>query len=217
MKRLLLILGFSLVLLPQPARAAFVQGAVNNANATSVTCTEPGNVTLGNLEIVGVKENGGAFGGTPITSTRVTTWNTVTTNSAVAYWYGKVTSTGAETVTVNLNLSNLVAILCAEYSINTTNDTFTGVSASSQNITTTKTNSTLVCLAGGGATIAFSGGAGFTLRETAILLTGPNGHLLLGDVDEASTGTYTCNTANGGSGVVIANFYVGVVAVPRHR
>jgi hypothetical protein len=217
MKRLLL-LTLLLSLAPSAARAAFVQGQVNNANAASVTCTEPGNVTLGNMEIVAAKANGGG-NFTTVTSTRAT-WVPLTVVSNLGLWIGTVTSTGAETITVNLPASNLVAVGCLEYSLHTTNDTSTvgGPASTTVNITTTQPNSTLVCVASGGLSIAFSGGAGFTLRETAILLTGPNGHLIFGDVDEASTGTFTCNTANGGSGVTVADFYAAAASiVRRHR
>jgi hypothetical protein len=216
--RRLLLLTLLLFLAPTVALAAFVQGNVNTTGSlvTSITCAT-GTVTLGNVEIVGAKSNSQAF--TSISSARVTTWTNLTNAPGLGYWYGIVTSSGAETVTVNLVGSDLVGIGCTEYSTRTTKDASASSSSTgSLNITTTKANSTLICLVGDGTTTAFSGGAGFTLRETAILQTGPNGHLIFGDVDEAATGTYACASSSGTSAITVANFYAAASAVvPRHR
>ena len=158
------------------------------------------------------KSNGGPpFTG--ISSIRVTTWNNVTNAGTNAYWYGTVTSSGAETISVTLS-SNLVTSVCGEYSTNTFDTSVTG-SATSVNITTTKPNADIVCTAGGGLSMPPFTGI-MNLRETGTLQTGPNGKLLLGDVNESTAGTYACSTT-GAAIMAIADFSSVIPGVRRHR
>jgi hypothetical protein len=216
------LLAFALIFTHHGYRPhhSYVQGGNNGpaGNVTTITCqpNSVGSVTAGNIEVAAGKANGGVFTG--ISSTRVTTWHQVSLNASAAYWWGIVASSGAETISETLSPTNLATAVCGEYSTNTADATPTlCFSCGSLNITTTKTNADLVCAAGDGTGLAFTGT--FTLRQTGTLLTGPNGKLLLGDVNEAVAGTYTCPT-NGvtSAAIVLADFYTATPAnVPRHR
>jgi hypothetical protein len=217
MKKYLLFLGLSLAL-TQSARASYVQGGTTTGGTgTSIVCTinsGSGSVTSGHMEVMAILNNG--FATTGISSTRVPSWTRIApTGSNVELWYGVSTSSGAETITVTLNGSTQFAGVCGEYT-ETAHDQSanSGASTNTVSVTTTHAVETLVTAAAANTTLTLTN---FTLRQTSILPTGPNQSLLLGDLGETSTGTYSSNT-NINSHQTLVSFYGSVsVMVPRHR
>lgn len=195
----------------------FVQvGAGDGGNSTTQTCVYPANVTSGDLLVVGMKANG--VGISTITDTRSTSW-TIDQNSANnSFVHGKATSSGADTVTITLaGLANAM-VICSEYLGVVNLDVFNqNTSNASVAVTTTKPVTTLVYVVGDGTTFAMS--SPFTPRMNGAMQSGPVGLVILGDVGETSTGTYTASSTAGGVGTnTLGAFYANAPAnVPRHR
>jgi hypothetical protein len=216
MKRLSL-LTLLLCLAPAVARASGVQWGhtdLTGSSITSVVCSPnsgSGSVTSGHIEVVALASNGsGPFG---ISSTRVTTWNSIFTSSGAVgaqMWWGTITSSGVETITIT-GSSQKMGTACGEYT-ETNIDTSNTASNNNVSVTTTKPNVTLVAIS------QASNGA-VTLTNFTTRVTEGGGGMVLGDQAQAATGTYTSNSS-GGTGIrsIIADFYVpGVTVVPRHR
>ena len=110
MKRLLPSL---LALLSLPAFGQFIQPVIQGNSGNAQTCAT-GNVTNGNVEIVGAHTEGTLTG---ISSTHVTTWTLIDSSTAnsitTRVWAGAVTSSGSETVTVT-GTSSFNGISCTE-------------------------------------------------------------------------------------------------------
>jgi hypothetical protein len=184
--RKLLLLSLILLCVPSSSLAAYVNSAVGSTGtATSTTCSpNGGGVTAGDIEVMVAWQNVGSWSG--ISSTRVTTWTQDYNNSNLSYWHGVATSSGAETITVTLP-SDSVGSVCGEWStttLNVTNANATTVVS----VTTTKAVTDLVLGASSnGSTVTLS--APFTQRQN--LTIGASTHLVLGDSQQTSTGTYT--------------------------
>jgi len=216
-KRAFLVLFLALI--PSLARASFVQGGIYSpgGSTSSITCSPndgSGSVTAGNLIVMGVKINGSSITG--ISSVRVTTWVNEHTGTAgdVSYWYGIATSSGVETITVSVAASQIYAAVCGEWSSTTSLNVFNSSSATTDSVTTTVAVTQLIVVVGGDNTTSLTN---FTLRESAILHTTPNGLILLGDLSESSTGTYTSTASAGAAAQCLGAFYTPVTISSRHR
>ena len=215
MKRILLTLLLSLA--PTVAYASFVQGGhvdLTGSNIASVVCSPnsgSGSVTSGHIEVAAIASNlSGPFS---ISSTRVTTWNSIFTSSGAVgaqMWWGTVTSSGVETITIT-GSSQKMGTACAEYT-ETNIDATNNASSNNVSLTTTKPNATLVV-------VSQSSIGAVSLTNFTTRVNEGTGGMVLGDQFQATAGTYT-STSSGGSGIrsIIADFYVpGVTVVPRHR
>lgn len=198
----------------------FVQAGVGNGgNSASQTCVYPANVASGDLLVVGAKNNGGVSVST-IVDTLSTSWTTDINNASGAgsMFHGTAASSGAETVTITWGSPNIGAVVCSEYfavvNLNVFNNTPT---SSSVSVTTTKPVTTLVYVVGDGASFRMSDP--FTPRVTVAQQSTPVGLLIIGDVNETSTGTYTASSTTGGSGTnALGAFYSSASTnVQRHR
>ena len=193
--------------------ASFVQAAVGSSAVVNPgVCTYSSNVTSGDVEVLVFSPVGGAF--ISVTSTRVPggNWNLLaTTNHSVVY-YGIPTSSGAETIDVNMSGSTGIEVVCGEWNTNTNDQLAIGNSGNTATITTTHAISDLVCVGAGGAGGGVTMNSPFTVRAS-------NGstNILLGDEQVTSAGSQTCTIGAGFPYIVLTSFYLGSSASARHR
>jgi len=215
-KKLLLLAAFLFV--SSSAKAAFVQGIASAGTlGLTQTCTFSGSVTIGDLLIVVTKTNGPNVN--TVADTLSTSWtiDQAGNSATTGYYHGTALSSGSDTITITLASSQAAIADCLEYSGTATLDVFATsgtANVASQNITTTQAVTTIVGAVGDGTPLTIS--APFTTRVTGTMLTTPNGLLVVGDVNETSTGTYTI-TPSASSKIAIASFAAATVISSRHR
>ena len=203
-----------------PVASTYVQSSAGNGGSgTSQTCTFPKNVASGDMLVVGTKNNGAASISS-VADSLGTAWTTDASGAGgtnVGYYHGTATSSGADTITVTWSSAILGIVVCGEYT-RPNKDVFNTTSAaSSVAVTTTHPITTLVYIVGDGQTLLIS--SPFNTRITGGMQTAPIGLLMLGDLAETSTGTYTASSNAGASGnnALGAFFPTAPPNVPRHR
>lgn len=192
----------------------YVQSNHTNFQAPNISTAFSSNVTLGNLLVVGVQDNGtGALG---ISDTAANTWTAVFTQQdgggtlQVKMWMAVANATSACTVTVTSG-STLIAMAVTEYNNANTQDQAAGNApigspALSSAITTTQANEVIImiCRSVGGA-VTFN--APLTTRELCTF----SGTAFFGLADNIVSSIQTgfqgsANVITSGV-IVIASFY----------
>ncbi len=210
-----LILFAVLFFFVQAAQAAYVQsGKQNMASAASTACSPnsgTGSVTSGDMEVMYVWKNTATTTG--ISSTHVPSWTTDHDTASFSSYHGLATSSGAETITVNISGTHLLGSVCGEYSTSSVDQNTTGGGASTSITTLVAVTDVVTGSSCNGQPTTIA--SPFTTRQQA--QNSGSTWLVLADVHETSTGTYTATSScSAGINTTLTSYYTAVPASTAH-